>query len=226
MCFKYIGIEEVPEEKSMLNKFRTSTMSINELVMGDTNSLGVVSMSGYESPGDYSDVSLTIVEDMLRELSMHYKYVLVDLGTSLNSECTIQGILTCNKVYSIVRPISSQISKLLAVKEVIGNIGHINKIYDVFQTMILDNGYSQEDMKDVGLNLVGNIKMDAELMISADNCKYVGSGLKSKESAKYVKLVKQLGEDIKTLVVNSYVISENDIIAGDKNITTTEEELA
>ena len=42
-------------------------------------------------------------------------------------------------------------------------------------------------------------------------------GLKSKEASRYVKFIKQLGDDIKSIVANSYITSENDIIAGNRD---------
>lgn len=223
VCYRYLDIDEVPDDKSLLNKFRTSTLSANELVLGSTNSIGVCTMSGYEHPSDYCDINITTVESLLKELSMHYKYVLVDLGTNLNSEATVAGILACNKVYSVVRPIAHQISKLLATKECIENLGHRNKITDVIQSMILDNAYSQKDFSDTGLRLIGNIAQDADLMRAADNCRYISGITKSKEASKYLKLVKAIGEDIKSIVKNSYTPDGYGVITGSNELTSTTE---
>lgn len=216
VAYKYV-VDEVPDDKSLALKFRNTTLSPHELVVGSTNTLGVISMTGYEHPSDYCDIDLSTVEGLLRELSTHYRYVLVDLGTSLNDDATISGILTCNKVYSIVRPIASQISKLLATKEHIENLGHINKIKDVIQTMILGNDYSSKDFEETELNLVGNVAQDMDLMVAADNAKYVTAVGKSRAVSNYVKLVQAIGEDIKTIVANTVVVSENDVVAGDKS---------
>lgn len=215
VAYRYIK-DEVPDDKSLSRKFRNATLSPHELVVGSTNSLGIISMTGYEHPSDYCELDLTIIESMLLELSAHYKYVLVDLGTSLNDDATIIGLLTCNKVYSVVRPIASQISKLLAVKEHIENIGHVNKIKDVIQTMILGNAYSAKDFEETGLSLIGNVAQDMDLMIAADNAKYVTSVGKSKDVGKYVKLVQAIGNDIKEIVKNTTVTTKADIIAGNK----------
>lgn len=215
VAYRYIK-DEVPDDKSLSRKFRNATLSPHELVVGSTNSLGIISMTGYEHPSDYCELDLTIIESMLLELSAHYKYVLVDLGTSLNDDATIIGLLTCNKVYSVVRPIASQISKLLAVKEHIENIGHVNKIKDVIQTMILGNAYSAKDFEETGLSLIGNVAQDMDLMIAADNAKYVTSVGKSKDVGKYVKLVQAIGNDIKEIVKNTTVTTKSDIIAGNK----------
>lgn len=215
VAYRYIK-DEVPDDKSLSRKFRNATLSPHELVVGSTNSLGIISMTGYEHPSDYCELDLTIIESMLLELSAHYKYVLVDLGTSLNDDATIIGLLTCNKVYSVVRPIASQISKLLAVKEHIENIGHVNKIKDVIQTMILGNAYSAKDFEETGLSLIGNVAQDMDLMIAADNAKYVTSVGKSKDVGKYVKLVQAIGNDIKEIVKNTTVTTKYDIIAGNK----------
>lgn len=221
VAYRYIK-DEVPDDKSLSRKFRNATLSPHELVVGSTNGLGIISMTGYEHPSDYCELDLTIIESMLLELSAHYKYVLVDLGTSLNDDATIIGLLTCNKVYSVVRPIASQISKLLAVKEHIENIGHVNKIKDVIQTMILGNAYSAKDFEETGLSLIGNVAQDMDLMIAADNAKYVTSVGKSKDVGKYVKLVQAIGNDIKEIVKNTTVTTKSDIIAGDKeDITVT-----
>lgn len=219
VAYRYIK-DEVPDDKSLSRKFRNATLSPHELVVGSTNSLGIISMTGYEHPSDYCELDLTIIESMLLELSAHYKYVLVDLGTSLNDDATIIGLLTCNKVYSVVRPIASQISKLLAVKEHIENIGHVNKIKDVIQTMILGNAYSAKDFEETGLSLIGNVAQDMDLMIAADNAKYVTSVGKSKDVGKYVKLVQAIGNDIKEIVKNTTVTTKSDIIAGDKEDIT------
>ncbi len=219
MAYRYIK-DEVPDNKSLSRKFRNATLSPHELVVGSTNGLGIISMTGYEHPSDYCELDLTVIESMLLELSAHYKYVLVDLGTSLNDDATIIGLLTCNKVYSVVRPIASQISKLLAVKEHIENIGHVNKIKDVIQTMILGNAYSAKDFEETGLSLIGNVAQDMDLMIAADNAKYVTSVGKSKDVGKYVKLVQAIGNDIKEIVKNTTVTTKSDIIAGDKEDVT------
>lgn len=219
VAYRYIK-DEVPDDKSLSRKFRNATLSPHELVVGSTNGLGIISMTGYEHPSDYCELDLTIIESMLLELSAHYKYVLVDLGTSLNDDATIIGLLTCNKVYSVVRPIASQISKLLAVKEHIENIGHVNKIKDVIQTMILGNAYSAKDFEETGLSLIGNVAQDMDLMIAADNAKYVTSVGKSKDVGKYVKLVQAIGNDIKEIVKNTTVTTKSDIIAGDREDIT------
>lgn len=215
-AYKYIT-DEIPDEKSLSLKFRNVTLSPHELVVGSTNGLGVISMSGYEHPSDYCDIDLSTIERMLKELATHYTYVLVDLGTSLNDDATIMGILSCNKVYSVVRPIASQISKLLATKEHIENLGHINKIKDVIQTIILGNAYSQKEFAETDLNLIGNVAQDIDIMVAADNTKYVTTGGKSRAVANYVKLIQSIGNDIKEIVANTTVTTENDIIAGNKD---------
>lgn len=215
VAYRYIE-DEIPDDKSLSRKFRNATLSPHELVVGNTNSLGIISMTGYEHPSDYCDIDLTTIESMLRELSAHYKYVLVDLGTSLNDDATVIGLLTCNKVYSVVRPIAGQVSKLLATKEHIENLGHVNKIKDVIQTLILGNAYSSNDFEETGLNLIGNVAQDMDLMVAADNAKYVTTVGKSKEVSKYVKLVQAIGDDIKEIVKNTTIATENDVIAGDK----------
>ncbi len=215
VAYKYIE-EEIPDDKSLSRKFRNVTLSPHELVVGSTNGLGIISMTGYEHPSDYCDIDLTTIEGMLRELSTHYTYVLVDLGTSLNNDATVMGILSCNKVYSVVRPIASQISKLLATKEHIENLGHINKIKDVIQTLILGNAYTAKEFEETELNLVGNVAQDMDLMVAADNTKYVTAVGKSRAVGNYVKLVQAIGNDIKEIVANTSVATEADVIAGDK----------
>lgn len=212
--YRYILDEEVPENKSLVNKFKNPSLSPSEIVVGDVNKLGIVSMTGYEHPADYCSVSLSVIDDLLRVLSTHYKYVLVDLGTSLNSNPTVQGILTCDKVYSIVRPVTAQISKLLATKEHIENLGHLNKIKDVIQTLCLNDEYSFKDFEETGLNLIGNVALDFDLKVAADNCKIVTQIGKSKAASNYLKLVKSIGEDIKKMVEQSASATINDVIAG------------
>lgn len=226
-AFKYI-VAEIPDHQSLVNKLKNPALSPHELVAGDTNRLGIISMSGFEHPSDYCDIELTTIESMLNTLSVHYKYVLVDLGTSLNADATIMGILTCNKVYSTVRPVATQISKLITVKEHIENIGHINKIKDVIQTMILNNPYDSKDYDEIGLNLVGNVPLDIDLMIAADNCKAVTQVGKSKAVAGYLKLVQSLSDDIRDMVEASAAPTQRDIIVGADNVenpVTKEEEL-
>ena len=213
-AYKYI-VSEIPDNKSLSLKFRTSTLSPHELVVGDTNSLAVLSMSGYEHPSEYCDIDMSTIEGLLRELAAHYAYVLVDLGTSLNDDATIMGILSCNKVYSVVRPIQPQIAKLLATKEHIENLGHINKINDVIQTMILGNPYSEKDFSDADLHLIGNVGQDMDLMVAADNAKYATAVGKSRAVAQFVKLVKSIGDDIKEIVQATTITTKQDIIAGD-----------
>lgn len=206
--YRYLGMTEVPPEKSMSLKFRNTSMSPNELVIGDTNSLGVLTMSGIENPSDYCDIVLTVIDSTLRELAVHYKYVLVDLGTSLNDDQTIAGLLTCNKVYSVVRPISSQLIKLMSVQAQIENLNYVNKIQDVIQTMILDNPISSDDFAESGFNLIGNVTQNADLMIAADNCKYVNSALKGSAVKNYVKLIKSIASDITKIVENTTISSD------------------
>lgn len=207
-CYKYF-IDAVDESRSLLNKIRNRSISTFEIVSGNTDAFGVVSMSGCEHPSDYCEVSDIIIESILMELSANYKYVLVDLGTSLNADATIHGILTCNKVYSVVRPINTQVSKLMATKEYIENVGHYNKIKDVIQTMILGNAFSAKDFEEYEFNLVGNVAQDVDLMIAADNSKFITSGGKSKSVARYVELVKSLGEDIKHTVATTTLVDES-----------------
>ena len=223
--YRYIVDEEVPENKSLVNKFKNPSLSPSEIVVGDVNKLGIVSMTGYEHPADYCSVSLSVIDDLLRVLSTHYKYVLVDLGTSLNSNPTIQGILTCDKVYSIVRPVTAQISKLLATKEHIENLGHLNKIKDVVQTLCLNDEYSFKDFEETGLNLIGNVALDFDLKVAADNCKIVTQIGKSKAASNYLKLIKSMGEDIKKMVEQSASPTINDVlVGGDRTVMESEGE--
>lgn len=207
-CYKYF-IDAIEDNRSMLNKIRNRSMSTFEVVSGNTDAFGIVSMSGYEHPSDYCEIPDIVIESILMELSSHYKYVLVDLGTSLNADATIQGILTCNKVYSVVRPVNIQVAKLMATKEHIENVGHYNKIKDVVQTMILGNAYSTGDFEEYGFNLVGNVALDMELMIAADNGKFATASGKSKNIARYVELIKALGEDIKHTVATTTLVDES-----------------
>lgn len=223
--YRYLGMTEVPAGKSLSLKFRNPSMSPNELVIGNINSLGVLTMDGTESPSEYCDIVLTVIEDMLRELSVHYKYVLVDLGTSLNDDQTIAGILACNKVYSVVRPVTSQIVKLMSVQTQIENLNYSNKIKDVIQTMILDNPYSEDEFKESGFNLIGNITQNADLMIAADNCKFITATLKGSAVRNYLKLVKVIANDITTIVENTTIINEEDIISEGGINTSNDEEV-
>lgn len=194
-------VDEIDPKRSILRKLKTPVFDTQELVnyrsLGD---IGVVSMTGGEVPADYCSVEDKIIVNIIKELATRYTYVLIDLGADLNADATLTGLCECHYVYTCVRPIAKQIERLMIDREVMNNIGYINLIYDVIQTNIIGNSYTPAEFKsDIGMNLIGNIPQDYDLMVAFDNQRFVSTKLKNRNVKQFYGVVEYIANAIREL---------------------------
>lgn len=210
-------VDEIEEERSIIAKLRNGSLPVTELISLDSiNVVAIVSATGGEVPNEYATAEKMTVSNILNELASKYSYVLVDLGSNLNDDLTCYGIVNCNRVYSCVRPVEDQVSRLILIHEMYENYGKRNLIYNVIQCQCMNTPYSPAQFEENGLRLFGNIDFNYELMMSADACKFNNGSLKNKSVKAFLNIVSALSEDIKNFVQKSINIkSEKDIKIAD-----------
>lgn len=191
-------VDEIDPKRSILRKLKTPIFDTQELVNAkDLGDVGVVSMTGGEVPADYCSVEDKIIINIIKELATRYAYVLIDLGNDLNADATLIGLRECHYVYTCVRPVAKQIEHLMIDREVMNNIGYKNLIYDVIQTNVIGNSYTPAEFKsDIGMNLIGNIPQDYELMVAFDNQNFVSTRLKSRNVKQFYGIVNTIAKSI------------------------------
>jgi cellulose biosynthesis protein BcsQ len=213
-AYYFLDEGEIPYSKSIKTRLSNPAVGVQEIVnyAGDKSAnIGVIGSSAQEHPMDWALPSEGFYKNLLEALSSQFGYVLVDIPSCINTVECIESIMSCDTVYSVIRPITSQISELLYVKQIVASTtpyrGIRDKIKTVIQTQVNGNHFSVNDFKDAGLELKGNTFQDLDLMSSMDNCKLPKS-ITNKNVKTYIEFSKALAEEIKASV-NRNVVDTN-----------------
>lgn len=201
--YKYF-IDEVPQERSILSRLRNPTFPITELINSESlKTVSIVSFCGQEFPQDYASVDKLAVTKLINELASRFEYVLIDIGPNLNDDLTTYSLINCNRVYTTVRPIESQLEKLTLSHANFENFGYKNLFYNIIQCQCINNALDAKVFTEAGLRLFANVNYDYEIMKQADNCDFVNPAIKNKNVKGFLTVVDAVSEDIRKFVERS-----------------------
>lgn len=200
----FLSKDGIPYNKSIRSRILNPSISVSELVCykGDNpKNVAIVGMSGREHPSDYALTPEEFYKNLIDGLSTMFTYVLVDITGSVNSVEVIESLISCDKVYSVVRPISRDVERLLYVKQLLGNLEHdrgsSDKIISVIQNQIIENDFSVNEFKGLDLVLKGNIFQDIDLMKAFDSCRLI-SNINTKKVKYFFDVIKSISGEIRT----------------------------
>lgn len=203
-CIHKYFIEEIPQERSILSRLRNPTFPITELINAESlNSVSIVSFTGQEFPQDYASVDKIALSKIINELASRFEYVLIDIGPNLNDDLTTYSLINCNRVYTTVRPIESQLEKLVLSRTNFENFGYKNLFYNIIQCQCINNALDAKIFEEAGLKLFANINYDYEILKQADNCEFVNPAIKNKNVKGFLTVVDAVSEDIRKFVEKS-----------------------
>lgn len=213
-AYYFLSEGDIPYSRSIKARMSNQAIGVQELVNyvdDKPSNIGIIGSSGQEHPMDWALTPEGFYKNLLESLSLQFSYVLVDIPSGINNVETIESILSCDMVYSVIRPIMPQVSELLYVKQIVAGAtstrGVRDKIKPIIQTQVNGNHFTQKDFDDVGLELKGLTYQDLDLMSNMDNCK-IPKSIANKNVKNYVETCKAISEEIKGYV-NRHVLRED-----------------
>ena len=146
----------------------------------------------------YCDINMDGVYECIRQLSQIYEYVLIDINGYLNDEATLAAIESCTRVYSFIRPSSSDLERIYKDTLLLTRYGVGAKTKNIIQTPVGESTLDPQEIIDAGLlpvmnipyvKTVENVGYNFDIFVKVD-------GGSNKASRTYIECCKYLAERI------------------------------
>lgn len=156
--FRFLLEEGELVENNLVDMFITSGANIPEFATS-TKYPTLTLFSNRLDVGVHQLAELDIVNicQFLKNLAALYDYVLIDFKGNMNQESVMAAFEECYQVFTLTTPSVDSIERVYKDNSILASYDFGPKASHIVQAMVRDDGYTAEDFKANGMELIENL---------------------------------------------------------------------